>query len=134
LCELLVGRFVFVPEIEGKACTYEFTADTTLSGLVSQVISHQRLVTPTGYVQPWCWSFEGLRVSPDRASRIVEKVIPPATEEAPVTGSARWFRRLRGADQWCERGNSLDVAPCASTARRQTAARPVDQAPVEPDA
>ena len=49
LRELLVGRFVFVPKIEGKTCTYEFTAETTLSGLVSQVISHQRLVTPAGF-------------------------------------------------------------------------------------
>jgi len=49
LREVLVGRLIFGPRIDGSARYYEFTGQATLSGLLAGVVSPERMVTPAGF-------------------------------------------------------------------------------------
>src|SRR5439155_19910237 len=49
LREVLVGRLIFAPRIDGSARYYEFTGQATLSGLLAGVVSPDMLVTPAGF-------------------------------------------------------------------------------------
>jgi site-specific DNA recombinase len=53
LREVLVGRLIFTPRIDGTARYYEFTGQATLSGLLAGVVSPDMLVTPAGFARPW---------------------------------------------------------------------------------
>ena len=49
LREVLVGRLVFAPKIEGTARYYEFSGRATLSGLFAGIVTSDMLVTPAGF-------------------------------------------------------------------------------------
>ncbi len=63
LREVLVGRLIFGPRIDGSARYYEFTGQATLSGLLAGVLSPERLVTPAGF-EPAISTLKGSRPGP----------------------------------------------------------------------
>ncbi len=60
LREVLVGRLVFAPKIDGSARYYEFTGQATLSGLLTGVVSPDMLVTPAGFAREWNVGIRGV--------------------------------------------------------------------------
>ena len=63
LREVLVGRLIFTPRVDGSGRYYEFTGQATLSGLLAGVVSPDMLVTPAGF-EPAISTLKGSRPGP----------------------------------------------------------------------
>jgi hypothetical protein len=63
LREVLVGRLIFAPKIDGSARYYEFTGRATLSGLLAGVVTSDMMVTPAGF-EPAISTLKGSRPGP----------------------------------------------------------------------
>jgi hypothetical protein len=58
--EILVGRLVFAPNIDGAARYYEFSGRATLSGLFAGSVTSDMLVTPAGLARSWSVQIRGV--------------------------------------------------------------------------
>ena len=63
LREVLAGRLIFAPKIDGSARYYEFTGQATLSGVLAGVVTSDMMVTPAGF-EPAISTLKGSRPWP----------------------------------------------------------------------
>ena len=63
LREVLVGRLIFTPRIDGSTRYYEFAGQATLSGLLAGIVTSDMMVTPAGF-EPAISTLKGSRPGP----------------------------------------------------------------------